>query len=297
MWRLINFLLVLLCLLGRASPYLLAQTDIMSDKKLVTPDSCENPRYFNLLPVQFIAKDEDSSGNLILTGDFASPLMSGLVKFKLPSGQKDSFSIKKDDDWGEQIDRKRFLKKFKKGFWFVVYLASEENTICGAYQFKNWEALRSSFADDRDGATRAVDTLVLWERLRLRPLMFVEIKDNKAYWIFVSLVSGPRTENDEVKIVLKNGMIANKRLLGKDGVDGRIEDHGVYTLHKNTVFNTSEIESSKIKIGSYSLFSNFRVRAKLVDFNYFLEKSTTSIWFCFYDEKTNVIVRLIEMVP
>lgn len=300
MWRLVNYSLFFLCLLGfpGANPSFSQENNGQKDKNKTAASICglntdllETWQSMSVIPVQFIEKNKE---NTILKGVFSSKLFHQSMTFTLAPEVKSSFYMI-DDDWEEEVDQKKFFKNFKKDGWLLVYLPSRDNAICEAHQFKNWPSIEASFGEDPNSVVKSVHDIAFWRRLKGKPIMFVEVAQNQAYWLFVSVTDEPPKNEDEY-VNLKNGMRARKKLRGGNGVYGEILDHGAFTISSGCVFHRIETKVPRVKIGGYSLLGSARSRPVPVDRSYFVDRITQSYWLCFYDEETSNLIRVIEMI-
>ena len=89
----------------------LSQDNPPSDS-LYDINSLEFWKRARVMPVRFLEKSEDDQSNTRLSAIFASNYVLERINFILPvNSQKDAF-FEQNNEWEEQIDRKRFLKRF-----------------------------------------------------------------------------------------------------------------------------------------------------------------------------------------
>lgn len=284
MWRLINFSLVLLCLLGRIS---LAESTCSGQNSLDFRDNV------SVIPVQFVDYNDGH-----LTAMFASKTMVERIKFRLPSDLKNSF-FEVNGEWEEEIGQRAFLKKIKKDYWMVAYKNQEgENILCEAHQFKNLESLRATYGQSSDNLLKTVDTPAYWRAMKIKPLSFHAIEEEKGYWLFLAETSEPIPDENEY-VELENNTIAPTILKTLDDAHLRVVDHGVFTIAKNCIFNILETRNSKkVKLPMTDVgitLSRPKVRVKPIDRAYFVENSRKYFWLCFFDQDTNVLLRAVQM--
>jgi len=320
MWRLTNLVLILLCLFGRAGP-LFGSTQENQEKVpeqnkppvAEQPLSCSDkssPAFWdNLmhLPVQFINWQKKEN---ILTGQFASPAIfsANQVVFRLLQEDKDGqgsfFEI--DDEWEKEMSRKSFLKKIKQDFWVVSYLTiNNEKVICEAHQFKTWQSLEISYA--QGVKNYSVKVLEFWQNLRVTPVYFIEIRENRAFWLFLRSTDKNQMPEPNEGIGLANGMLVGKFQRFGDGSIGEVLDHDFFDIDPNCVFHIAERKdprSIKIpKIDSPFTLGSLRIRAKPIDRQYFVKNAPMSpwLWICFYqkdyDKKALVMLRTLGLAP
>ena len=243
-----------------------------------------------ILPVQFVDRNKDGT---VLSGQFSSSLFVQHIDFKLLPDQKgDFFSM--DGNWEEKISRRSFLKKFKKDYWLVGYLPDRGNLICEAHQMKNWGFLYANFAQDSTSVVKSVDSISFWRKLKIKPLYFYSVKDDKAYWLFFEPTVGS-VAPEEVQSVIKldDGTIARKYLkIPNDGYVDVVE-HGVFLLDKNCVFQSLEVKQPKIRVGSLS-WGDTKMRPKAENKEYFISNINKTYWFSFYDNDTKTLLRVVE---
>lgn len=257
------------------------------------PDSSspEFSRDVKIMPVKFIDRDK---GGVHLVGQFASRAALQQIDFTLlPSWPTEFFM--QTGDWHEKIDRKEFLKNFKKRYWLVIYLEGNGNFVYGATQFKNWETLRISFAQDPDHLLESVDLSSFWKKMRLKGLYFHEIKADMAYWLLLDFKTPLQPDDLSETIQLENGKVAPRRLkYSLDGKECRLTDHGVFSLHKNCTFHIVETKNTKLLKMKMVKFLPTRHRFRLmpVDRDYFIKNYAQELWLCFYNAESKTILRL-----
>jgi len=262
-----------------------------------------SPQFWNsmrVMPVKFLDKTDN-----YLSAVFASDYVLKNITFVLPpklekeQGHQAVF-FQQGKGWEEQIDRKTFLKKFKRDYWLTTYVTTEgENIIIDAHQFKNWQALKTSYASHPDHPRRSVNSPEFWEDIRKTLGVFYDVKGDKAYWIFLNPIekNEPFIESDYQYISLLNGYLLEKRITKVNRTfDFRILEQGVLTLQKNTVFDKSELEIDKPRrVLNVIIFDGkLRLRPISVDKEYFVANAAKEFWICFYDSKYQSIVRLAQ---
>ncbi len=262
-----------------------------------------SPQFWNsmrVMPVKFLDKTGDQ-----LSAVFASDYFLKNITFVLPPEPEkeqrlQTVFFEQGKGWEEKIDRKSFLKKFKKDYWLTTYLAiKEENIIIDAHQFKNWQALRVSYASHPDHLRRSVDSPEFWEDVRKTLGVFYDIQGDKAFWIFLNPVekNEPFVKSDYQYINLLNGYLLERRITKINRTfDFRVLEQGVLNLQKNTVFDKSELEIDKPrKVLNVTIFDGkLRLRPISVDKEYFVANAAKEFWICFYDSKYQSIVRLVQ---
>jgi len=251
----------------------------------------------SIIPVKFSEKNKEGT---ILDAYFASDFLVERKTFTISNEKKPLF-YKIDGDWSEAIDAKEFLKIFKKEFWLVSYIPTQNNVVCQAFQFRDWRALEASFGQDyeeiRNGSILGtVHDPAFFKNIRVAPFSFVSIEDEKALWLFVLVVNGSSNPFQSKTITLENGLTYNRRGRSRDGFDIEVTDYGSFELGPKIVFETAEYKFPRFRWGNYSL-GNVKVRSKLVDRVYFEKNMTNFQWLCFYDYQTGKILRLAEMMP
>ncbi|TSC73633.1 MAG: hypothetical protein G01um101444_502 [Parcubacteria group bacterium Gr01-1014_44] len=265
------------------------------------PESVEFWDNARVLPVRFLDRKDNENGHIQLSALFASNFRVERVSFVLPAKNEknEEAFFEQIKEWEEQIDRQTFLKKFKKNFWLVTYLkAGPDNIMISGHQFKQWEAVKQSYASHPDQFRRSADDLDFWQDMRIKPAFFHAIEGDKAYWVFLETIndSEPYTESDYQTISLANNSTAQKRIPGHSGLDVRILDQGMLFIQKNTVFHKQEIENTKArKMLTFTITdARFRLRPLLIDRKYFVENSPKHFWICFYDSKFQSLVRVVQ---
>ena len=255
-----------------------------------------------IMPVRFLDKVEDKQGNTRFSGTFASDFVLEMVNFILPAGTegKDAF-FEQSKEWEEQIDRKTFLKKFKKDFWLITYLETgQDNIIVSGHQFKEWQAVKISYASHPDQLRRSIDNPDFWREMRLRVAFFYAFNEDKAYWMFLDAVNKaePFTDSDHEFITLSNGSKSQKRLTVNPLFDYRILEQGMFFIQKNTVFHKQEIENTKPrKVLKFTITDpKLRLRPVPTDREYFMVNHLKHFWVSFYDSKYQSLVRVVETI-
>lgn len=294
MWRLINFVLVLLCLFGR--PRFLRAQEIQLEKPNTNEQPSCNDRttpafWENLshLPVQFTNRHKESG---ILVGQFISSEVFDFtrIEFKLtPENKKEEgLFFQVDGDWEEEISRKAFLKKFKNDLWVVSYLTvGKENVICEAHQVKNWQSLVVSYAQGSKNFN--IKTPAFWNNLKAVPVYFNEVKEDNAFWLFIQELGNASVPEYAEPIRLQNGKLVNKYQKFSNGALGIVLDHDFFTIDKNCVFHVMEkkdprlIQIPKIKMTQFAL-NGRKIRVRPVDRDYFNKNALQKPWLCFYEK-------------
>ena len=264
-----------------------------------TPEFWNNLR---IMPIQFLEKNEDKNGRVRLSAVFASNFVVESIDFLLLAEKKnesDPSFFEQKEDWEEQIDRKTFLKKFKRNYWITVYLeAGKENVLVAAHKFQSWPALKSSYASHPNQFRRSVNDVDFWKDIRIKMLYFYEIKDNKAYWLFLQSIdkTEPFSENDRQLISLPNGWMVYKRTTTNHLQDFRAFEEGILQIQENTIYHRQEMENSKPrKVLKFTIIdSKLRLRPLEIEKKYFLENHQKHFWICFYDLKNQSLVRIVE---
>lgn len=271
-----------------------------SDNPAENPNHLEFWNNLRIMPVQFLDKRGDKSGNTYFSAIFASSLVLEKVDFVLPSSDKQkSVFFEQKNQWEEQIDRKTFLKKFKKDFWLTTYLKSgTDNIIISAHQFKQWQSLKISFASHPLQLRRNVDSIDFWQDIRMKVVFFHAFDDNKIYWMFLGPIAKtePFIESDYKLVPLANKTIAHKRYTSNPFNDFRVLDQGLFYTQKDTVFHKQEIENAKPwKVFKFTITdAKLRLRPLPTDMDYVQKNSSTRLWVCFYDSKNLGLSRVIE---
>ena len=95
---------------------------------------------------------------------------------------------------------------------------------------------------------------------------------------------------------LLNGQTILKRMTAYQNFDVRIAEQGVLQIQPNTVFHKQEIENSKPrKVLKFTVTDGkLRLRPLVVDRDYFLKNYSKYLWVCFYDNKYQSLVRLVQ---
>lgn len=253
-----------------------------------------------IMPVKFVEKENDEDGNIRFSAIFASNLVSQNIDFVLPAKPviEDVF-FEENGDWKEKIDRKEFLKRFKKNFWLTTYLQEgDENIIVSAHQFKKWEAVKSSYAGHPERLRRSVDIPEFWEDLRMKVVFFYKAEKDRAYWLALDQIdpNEPVTPSDLEPVILADNSTVTKRVKSLDNSHFRVSGQGVFFIQKNTVFNKQEMENSKPrKILKLTMGdSRLRLQSLPLDQNYFLQNLKKHFWTCFYDSQYDSLSRVIE---
>lgn len=281
-------------------------------KESAAPLGCEDRTsqgfYENLsiIPIKFLSK---SKNNETLTGLFVNPMVADFrrFEFKLTPEKKDEKGLffQVDGEWEEEIGRKVFLKKFKNDFWLVMYLVNNrENIICEAHQFKDWEALRASYAQGK--GSHLVDIPKFWENLKVKLVYFYNLDavkkdsggllDDGAYWVSVVPTDGLHLPEDEAPVKLEGGKLVNRITKFPDGTEVRIVDHGIFLISDDSVFHTLELKNPKlprVKLANIEL-GMLKIRSRPVDKKYFVENLKNSAWLCFYDSENYKLLRVVE---
>ncbi|MDP3731347.1 MAG: hypothetical protein Q8R34_02530 [bacterium] len=296
MFKSVFFLILFLVFCRNALPQ-----DLIPDKFAYDTNSLEFWNNARILPVRFLDKKDDREGNTYLSGIFASNYVLERTEFILPAHQKEYAFFEHNKEWEEQIDRKTFLKKYKKDFWLVTYFkAGTDNVIVNAHQFKQWESIKQSYASHPDQLRRSADHPDFWQDMRIKPAFFYAFDGDKAYWVFLETINNtePYSESDHQILTLANNSTARKRILGHSGFDVRILDQGMLFIQKNTVFHRQELENSKArKMLTFTLTdARLRLRPLLIDREYFVKNSPKHFWICFYDSKLQSLVRVVETI-
>lgn len=248
-----------------------------------------------IVPVRFVDRDKKDKKEDRLIAQFESKHMFERIEFVLPADLERAF-YNVDGKWHEEISRREFLKKFKKDFWLVIYLAakdkSENNVICQVSQIKKMGVLETSFGQDPSDISKTLDTLAFWHNIKLRKVVFYKVNsaENKAYWFFIK----PENEwlpsdQDTGNIILENGKSRPSFVRFHDGTGGLIIDRGYVILDKNSTFFTISTKRSFIKIGG--IIGSSSISFKLVGRDYFLGKALTLPWLCFYDATTKKLLQ------
>lgn len=264
--------------------------------------------YENLsqIPIKFLRKSTDGE---FLIGQFASPTVIFFkeFKFRITSEIKDERNLffETDGNWEQEISRKTFIKKIKKDFWLVTYLTvNQENIICRANQFRDWESLRISYGHE---AKLAVDTMEFWKNMRAKFVFFYQIdeiqdtgqeaKSYRAYWTFVVPTNGISMAGDDELELLDSDKLVRRIQQFSDGEEARIIDHGFFIINDQTIFHTIDLKIPKlprIKLARME-FGMLKARPRPVDKDYFF-KTTDSPWTCFYNNKDGKLLRAVEAV-
>lgn len=256
-----------------------------------------------VMPVQFLDKSNDQDGNTHFSAIFASNFRVERINFILlteTGEEKKNAFFKRGKEWEEEIDRKEFLKKFKKDFWLTTYLKTEqENIIIAAHQFKEWQALGLSYAGHPEHLRRNTHDLEFWQDIRMGIITFYAIEKDKAYWLFLKQIdkTEPLLETDRTLIPLANGKVVQKRLTAaNEYADFRILEQGVFNIQKNTVFQKQETENSKPRkmLKLTIIDGKLRLRSLLLEKDYFLNNFSKHYWICFYDSKHQSLVRVVR---
>lgn len=284
MWRSINFILVLLCLFGRFS---------FAADVCITEDPSTSLEQSSIMPVQFVSYE-----NEILTALFVSKIMSEKMEFHLASVLEHGL-FETNGEWEEEISRKTFLKKIKKDYWMVVYKkAGEKNVLCGAHQFKNLESLRINYGQASDNLLKTVDTIAYWRTMKVRPLAFYAVEEERGCWLFLTVTDEPLSKENEY-VELENKQLIPQIFKTKDNTHLQVVEHGVFTIAKNCVFHILETKPpKKVRLPMTDTgitLGRPRARVKSVDKAYFIENMKKYLWLCFFDEKAGVLLRIVQM--
>lgn len=285
-----------------------------SDKQETSPLSCEDRNslafFDNIsqIPIKFLNRRKDTE---VLVGQFASPTVLSYkqLEFNLSPEKKNEKNLffMVDGEWEEEVGRKIFLKKFKNDFWLTSYITvGQENVICEAHQFKNWESLRVSYA--QGSKSYSVDTTEFWQNVRTKLVYFYKLDemnkisggvvDDGAYWLFVVPTGGIRSESDNIPVKLEDGRLVNKISMFADGTEVRMVDNGIFLFDDKTIFHTTEIKISKlprVRLANME-FGMLKVRSKPVEKKYFVDNLLNGSWLCFYDKENHKLLRVVEVI-
>jgi len=267
-------------------------------------DNANTPEFWNslrILPVQFLEKNEDKNGSIRLSAVFTNSFIVERIDFLLLAEKKTENNpsfFEQSKNWEEEIDRKTFLKKFKKDYWLTTYLSGRENILVAAHQFQNWQALKSSYASHLNQFRKSVNDIEFWRDIRTKILYFYEIKEDKAYWLFLQPIdrTEPFLESDRQVISLSHNWTINKRTTSNPLQDYRVLEQGVLEIQANTIYHRQEMENSKPrKVLKFTIIdSRFRLRPLVVEKDYFVDNFRKHFWICFYDIKSQSLVRIVE---
>lgn len=253
------------------------------------------------IPVQFLDKNKNKTGDLVLSAMFSSNFVAEKIDFILPADKVNRASFfEENKEWEQQIDLKTFLKKFKKNYWLTTYLkVGRENVIISAHQFKNWRSLQASYASDPKQFKHSVNDPDFWKDLRMTLVLFYTVQENKAYWIFLEPLdkTEPVTKEDDQYLYLADNWRLKKRLTATNKLfDFRVIQQGVFYLKDNTVLQQQEMENEKArKVLNVTIFdAKLRLRSTPLDKDYFVKNSAKHFWICFYDYRYQALLRVVE---
>ncbi len=252
-----------------------------------------------IVPVQFIGINGD-----YLIGQFSSKYMLEQInfKFKLDSGIKyDQHFFYSTSREEIEINQEDFLKRFKKDFWMVTYFPELDNALVEAHQFKNWNSLQFSYAQDRGNAMESVEILRFWNKIGIKPVLFHSVDNEKAYWIFVVPLDDNENNYREIiekeEVVLENNQRMSTVLNLGGGIRVILVDHGVFYLHKNCVFYATKFDGEgRITNLVSKIIRRFKVKHEAENRGYFMSNFSKGLWFCYYNKDTNVLLRAVEVI-
>lgn len=289
----ILLLLVLMAISSRADP-----KDATNENGNPCAGDPNSPTYWekrSIMPVEFVDYRDNN-----LTAHFASGasvVHAGQLEFNLPEKLKDAF-FRSDKEWGEEISRKEFLKKYKKDYWLVTYVTeNKKDTLCQAYQFKNWGSIYASFGHDLDTRAKFIDTPAYWHNMKTNLIAFHNLTANKAYWLFLAPLKDSVLQ-DKKPILTEDGRRISGIIKIADGSMLQVLGHGVFKIDKNTVFHVVEtkeprvIQVPKISITSVTI-GRLKIRPRPVDRAYFNENYNKSSWLCFFENDSKLLLRVI----
>src|SRR3989338_628109 len=245
----------------------------------------------SILPVEFATFKDNR-----LTASFASPYATNMIYFWLPPDLNLGF-MGRNGAWEEELDRNSFLKRIKKEFWLVIYRKiADENVLCEAHQFQNWQSIRATYGNVSKGP-ETVEGIRYWQALRMRPLYFHEITEKEAHWLLLM----PRdTAPENVELVkLENGEVLSKILKTKDGWFVEITDHGIFKISEDSIFHIVETKAPE-KRGFFKTLARFalsgtKIRARPVDLAYFMENGKKNFWLSFFNKDEKILSRSIQI--